>query len=250
MAKDKTILAVGAHPDDVEFKCAGTLSLLRKKGYAVAIATVAKGDCGTAEYSAEEITRIRRSEATASAAVLGARFRCLGEGDLAIDYGTETRRKVTALLREFDPLMVLTHPPVDYMVDHEVTSRLVRDACFAAGVPNFTAPGGHPPIKRIPHLYYFLPAGGTDNLGRTVPPQFLVDITREIEMKKRMLKCHASQRNWLLKHHGVDHYINMMVADAERLGELAGCRYAEGFSQHLGSPYPRDNKLLEVLNGY
>ncbi|MBM4079974.1 MAG: PIG-L family deacetylase [Planctomycetes bacterium] len=247
MARDKTILAIGAHPDDVEFRCAGTLSRLRKKGCKIVIATVANGDCGTAEYSAEEIARIRRGEAMASAAILGAPYRCIGEGDLAIDCDTETRRKVTALVREFHPLIVLTHPLVDYMVDHEVTSRLVRDACFAAGVPNFTAPGGHPPMNRIPHLYYFLPGGGTDNLGRTVPPQFLVDITAEMDVKKRMLKCHASQRNWLLKHHGVDHYINMMAADAERLGRLAGCGCAEGFTQHLGTPYPTDNKLLEIL---
>ena len=72
MTKDKTILAVGAHPDDVEFRCAGTLSRLRKKGYQIVIATVANGDCSTAEYLAEEIARIRRGEATASAAILGA----------------------------------------------------------------------------------------------------------------------------------------------------------------------------------
>jgi len=247
MAKDKTILAVGAHPDDVEFKCAGTLSLLKKKGYSIVIATVAAGDCGSAEYSAEEIMRIRRGEATASAAILGAPYRCVDERDLAIDYDTKTRRKVTALLREFDPIIILTNPLVDYMVDHEVTGRLVRDACFCAGLPNFTVPGNFPATNRIPYLYYFQPAGGTDNLGNPVRMQFLVDVTSEIEVKKKMLMAHASQRNWLLKHHGVDHYVNSMVHDAEELGKQAGCKCAEGFNQHLGHPYPADNKLMEIL---
>jgi LmbE family N-acetylglucosaminyl deacetylase len=249
MAANKTILAVGAHPDDVEFRCAGTLSLLKEKGYAIVIATVAAGDCGSAEYSAEEITRIRRGEATASAAVLGAPYKCVGEGDLAIDYDTQTRRKVTALIRETDPIIVLTHPLVDYMVDHELAGRLVRDACFCAGLPNFTVPGNFSATQRIPHLYYFQPVGGTDNLGNPINVQFLVDITSEIKVKKRMLVCHASQRNWLLKHHGVDHYVNQMLADAEVLGKQAGCKYAEGFTQHLGHPYPSDNKLLAILKG-
>ena len=249
MANDKTILAVGAHPDDVEFKCAGTLSLLKKKGYSIVIATVAAGDCGSAEYSAREIMRIRRAEAVASATILDAPFRCVGERDLAIDYDTATRRKVTALLREFDPVIILTNPLVDYMVDHELTGRLVRDACFCAGLPNFYAPGDFPVTNRIPCLYYFQPTGGTDNLGHPVRMQFLVDITSEIQVKKKMLMCHASQRNWLLKHHGVDHYVNSMVHDAEQLGKEAGCKHAEAFNQHLGHPYPADNKLLEFLRG-
>ncbi len=246
---DNTILAVGAHPDDVEFKCAGTLSMLRKKGCSIVIATVAAGDCGSAEYSADEIMRIRRAEAQASAAILGAPYRCVDERDLAIDYNTATRRKVTALIRDTDPIIILTNPLVDYMVDHEVTGRLVRDACFCAGLPNFVVPGNLKATNRIPHLYYFQPVGGCDNLGNPVNTQFLVDITSEIEVKRKMLMSHASQRNWLLKHHGVDHYVNSMVEDAEKLGKQAGCTYAEGFTQHLGHPYPSDNALLKMLRG-
>ncbi|MHC4632059.1 MAG: PIG-L deacetylase family protein [Planctomycetota bacterium] len=67
---NKIVLSLGAHPDDAEFMCAGTLVLLREKGWQVYIATMAPGDCGTVEYSREEISRIRRAEAAKSASIL------------------------------------------------------------------------------------------------------------------------------------------------------------------------------------
>ncbi|MBI3944906.1 MAG: PIG-L family deacetylase [Armatimonadetes bacterium] len=247
MKDNGRILAVGAHPDDVEFRCAGTLARLQQRGYRIFIATMAPGDCGTAERAPEEIMRVRRGEAAAAAAILGAECFCLDERDLAIDYDTVTRRKVTGLLRHVDPFLVLTHPLADYMVDHEVTGRLVRDACFTAAIPNFGSSGGERHTEGIPYLYYWDPIGGTDYYGDPVPAGFLVDVSETIGVKEKMLACHESQRNWLRRQHGMDEYLDSMRRSGATRGQEMGVAYAEAFRQHRGHPYPEDNVLAKLL---
>jgi len=244
---NRRVLAIGAHPDDVEFKAAGTLSLLRKKGCEITIVTVANGDCGSTEHSAVEIARIRKAEAADSAAVLDGRYFCLDCGDLAISFDIETRRKVTNAIREVDPLIVFTHPHDDYMADHEITSRLVRDACFGAPIPNYGAAGNLPHTSAIPHLFYWDAMEGTDYLGRPQPVHFYVDVTSEIDVKRKMLACHRSQREWLMRQHGLDHYIGSMEQWGRERGKQAGFQFAEAFCQHRGHAYPRDNILAAIL---
>jgi N-acetylglucosamine malate deacetylase 1 len=242
-----SILALFAHPDDAEFTCAGTLALLAARGWRVTIATMTPGDCGSAELSPAAIAAVRRREAIAAATLLGAEYRCLEERDLAIDYDTTSRRKVTALLREVRPRLVLTHPPADYMVDHEVTSRLARDACFTAPMPNFDAPTLAPTTEGIPALYYTDPLGGRDMWHNVAPYGRLVDVTGQMELKRAMLACHRSQRDWLLRQHGMDEYLRAMEEWAAERGALLGVRYAEAFRQHRGHPYPHDDLLAQVL---
>ena len=93
------VLALHAHPDDVEFQCAGTLILLREAVCEVTIATMTPGDCGSAEHDAEAISAIRREEARASAGLIGAEYVCLEFRDLAIFNDDESRRRVTEALR-------------------------------------------------------------------------------------------------------------------------------------------------------
>ena len=169
------ILAIHAHPDDVEFQCAGTLALLAQEGCAITIATMTPGDCGSAEHSAEEIAEIRRGEARASAAILGAEYVCLEFRDLSITIDNVSRGKVCEALRRARPDIVLTAPPVDYMTDHELTSVLVREACFSASVPNYSTRQWSPatPLRGIPHLYYVDSVEGIDPFGRPVKPDFI-----------------------------------------------------------------------------
>jgi LmbE family N-acetylglucosaminyl deacetylase len=244
-----TVLSVMAHPDDAEIICGGTLiRLQREHGWQVHIASMTAGDCGSAEMPAQAISRIRRAEGAAAAARLGGKYHCLEERDLLITYEPSALAKVTRLLREVRPRIVLTHSPADYMLDHEMTSALVRAAAFAAPVPNFLSDQGiGPPLSAIPHLYYGDAIEGKDPLGRDVPPGFFVDITGVIDDKADMLACHASQRGWLLKHHGIDHYIEAMRQWNAGRGKQAGVGYAEGFRQHLGHSYPQDNFLVQLL---
>ena len=155
------------------------------------------------------------------------------------------------LLAEVRPTVVFTHSPDDYHLDHEMTSRVVRAATFAAPIPNFLAGHGGtcPPLDHIPHLYYCDPVEGKDLFGRPIRPGFWVDVTAQMGEKEAMLACHASQRNWLIKHHGVDDYLRAMRDWSAQQGRAAGVAFAEGFRQHLGHSYPQDNPVCELLGG-
>jgi LmbE family N-acetylglucosaminyl deacetylase len=240
-----TILSILAHPDDAEFLCAGTLIRLgREHGFAVHIASMTAGDCGSVEQGPFEISRTRRNEGAAAASLIGATYHCLDERDLLIVYGERTLEKVTRLLRLVQPTIVLTHSPSDYMLDHEVTSTVVRAAAFAAPIPNFLMERRlGPPLPHIPHLYYCDAIEGKDPLGRDVPAGFVIDVSGVIDTKAEMLARHASQREWLLKHHGMDQYIEAMKHWSTRRGQEIDVAHGEGFRQHLGHSYPQDNAL-------
>jgi LmbE family N-acetylglucosaminyl deacetylase len=243
---DKVVLSIGAHPDDAEFMCAGTLALLQQRGWQVHIATMAPGDCGTVQYSREEISRIRKGESAKAAGLIGGQYHCLECGDIFIMYDRPTLLKAIELVRKVRPRIVFTLSPSDYMVDHETASRLAQTACFCCGVVNVATPGAEP-FEPIPYLYYADPVEGKDKLGTEIRPGMIVDISSAIDTKEEMLCCHESQRDWLLKHHGMDEYVNMMRAFAAKRGADIGCKFAEGFRQHLGHAYPQDNLLQKEL---
>jgi LmbE family N-acetylglucosaminyl deacetylase len=243
------VLSILAHPDDAEFLCAGTLiRLVREHGWQAHIASMTPGDCGTSELPAEEISRIRRGEGATSAALIGAHYHCLEERDLLVFYNERALERVIGLMRAVRPRIILTHSPADYMLDHEMTSTLARAAAFAAPVPNCFCDRGHAsPLERIPYLYYCDAVEGKDLLGRSVAPGFAIDVSSVIDTKVAMLAAHASQRDWLLKHHGMDHYVQAMRDWGVQCGEIYGVAYAEGFRQHLGHSYPQDNLLGHLL---
>ena len=149
------VLAFGCHPDDIEFSAAGTLALLAQRGYEIHLATMAGGEVGSPDLRPQDIRARRLQEAAASAAVLGARYHYAGGHDLEIQYCQAQRRQAVRVLREVDPQIVLTHPPTDYLIDHEETHRLVRNAAFIA-------------------------SGQADIFGRPLPMHFGVDVTSDL----------------------------------------------------------------------
>ena len=248
------MLAVGAHPDDVEIMCSGILLMLRQLGCQIHVASLTLGDCGSFEHTNEEVRRIRQREAQRACESLGATYQHLGFNDLCIFNDDASNRRVTALLREVSPEIVFTHSPHDYMADHEVTSSLIRNACFNAPIPNYSTkdltPAKH--IGSVPYLYYAQPTEGVDIFGKEITPQFYVDISEVDQRKKELLACHESQRNWLRQHHGMDEYLDSVSRWNAALGERASLPgrkviSAEGFRQHLGHAYPRNNILKELL---
>jgi LmbE family N-acetylglucosaminyl deacetylase len=245
----RTAIAVLAHPDDAEFLCAGTLVRLKKEhGWTIHLASMTPGDCGSVEYPPEEIARIRRAEGRAAAAAVGAAYHCLEERDLRVSYTEAALEKVVRLLNAVGADAVFTHSPDDYHLDHEQTSKLVRAATFAAPIPNFLHGRHlHPPLAHIPHLFYCDPLEGCDAFGNPIAPGFRIDIGSAIADKARMLECHESQRNWLRKHHGVDNLVESMREWGAARGAAAGVAYAEGFRQHRGHSYPKDNVLADLL---
>jgi len=243
---NKTVLSLGAHPDDAEFFCAGTLALLRQKGWEIHIATMTPGDCGTVQYNREEISRIRRAEAAKAASILDGTYHCLECDDIFILYDRPSLLKAIEVLRKVKPAIVFTTSPSDYMVDHEMASKIAQTACFACGVVNVETPGAEP-FEPIPYLYYMDPAEEKDKFGTEIKAGTIVDITGVMDTKEKMLCCHESQRHWLMTHHGMDEYVNIMKESGEKRGREIKSPFAEGFRQHLGHAYPQDNILKDEL---
>lgn len=243
------VLAFMAHPDDIEFLCAGTLAGLHARGYHIHLATATAGDGGSVELGPEEIARVRLEEARQAAAVLDATYDCLGEKDFQVCYVPPTIQRAVEIVRRARPFLVISHSPADYMLDHEITSQLVRNAAFCASAPNMKTDAlpAATPTPAIPYLYYSSPLEGKDAFGEEVAMDFHVDVSDTIETKAQMLACHASQRQWLLEHHGMDEYLESMRRWSAAEGRQVGVDYAEGFRQHRGHAYPQDNILAELL---
>ena len=249
------MLAFGAHPDDVEISCAGTLRALQGAGCEVYVATMTLGDCGSRELPPDDVRRVRRAEAEAACRILGAGYYYGGSNDFRIFNDDAHNGRTTLVMRLVAPQIVLTHSPGDYMLDHDATSVLVRNACFYASAPNYDA-GGHAGAKAmeaVPHLFYWDVMEGCDMFGKPVAPEFYVDISDVIDLKTEMLAAHESQREWLRAQHGIDEYLDSMRAWSARRGEDASriaCRkiaYAEAFRQHRGHAYPRNSVIEETL---
>jgi len=241
-----TILAIHAHPDDVEHLCAGTLSLLAAQGHVLKIVTATAGECGSSGPDLAETAATRKAEAAAAAAMLGAAYRCADLPDLGVFNDDACRRRITEMVRWAAPDVVITASPVDYHPDHEAVSLLVRDACFAASVPHY-ATGPARPMTTIPHLYFMAPIGGRDREGRWVADDFGVDVSIAFETKGRMLLAHESQHAWVERQHGISDHLASMEAFSRRKGKDFGAEHAEGFRQYRNTPYPRTPRLQELI---
>ncbi len=240
------ILAIHAHPDDIETLGAGTLALLAGLGHTLRIATVTAGDCGSNETPPAETARIRKAEAAAAAALIGADYACGDVPDLCVFNDDPTRRRVTELVRWSRADIVLTASPADYHPDHEAVSLLVRDACFAASVPNY-ATGEAAPLAGVPHLYFMDPIGGRDREGVRIVPDFGVAVASVFDTKRAMLAAHVSQDAWVAKQHDIPDHQASMEAWTRRRGRDFGVEMAEGFRQYRHHPYPRTPLLQDLL---
>jgi LmbE family N-acetylglucosaminyl deacetylase len=242
------ILSIHAHPDDAEILAGGTLALLAKDGHEITIATMTPGDKGSDTLGPEQIAAVRRVEAASAAALIGARYLCAEFRDLEIFNDHASRTRVVELIRQVRPDIVLTSAPSDYLADHEMTSLLVRDALFAAPAPNYRTESKA--IAAIPHLYFMDPIEGLDRDHRAVTPDFIIDVSTVFTVKRDMLATHASQRDWLLRQHGIDDYLISMEAWTRQRGAAAGTDFGEGFRQYCGHPYPQTPLLQNLLGGF
>lgn len=242
----KVALSFLAHPDDAEMLCAGTLIRLAGAGWEVHIASATAGDCGTTKYSSQEISAIRKEEGRRAAAMIGATYHCLEELDGRVTYEKQAIQKTIELFRRIAPGLVFAHARSDYMMDHEMVSLLARGASFMYGAPNVSS-APLIPGSGVPYMYYCDPVEGIDPLGRPVEPTTVIDITAQLEKKTQMLACHASQREWLRAHHGMDEYIDSMRRFSTGRGGLIGTAAAEAFVQHRGHPYPTDDLLAKTF---
>jgi LmbE family N-acetylglucosaminyl deacetylase len=219
------ILAVGAHPDDVEIACAGTLARCLQRGDSVSMIVMCNGNSASTSLGPEELAAIRSRVLKDAAKVLGAETLIeLGLPDFGVWLDREILMKLTDAIRQLRPDAVITHFDADYGSDHNHTLKLVQDATLAASVTGVKTE--HAAIAKIPYLYMMEPVGGYG-----FQPQVYVDVTSTFEIKVRMLECHRSQMEWMSRYGGMDtrEYIE---TSARFRGYQAGVKYAEGFITH------------------
>jgi len=244
------VFAVVAHPDDVEFVMAGTLLRLGQAGYELHTMNLADGCCGSTETDRAETARIRLAESRAAAAALGAELHEPLVHDLEIFYDRPTLARLTSVIREVAPRILLVHSPVDYMEDHTNACRLAVSAAFCRGMPNFPVEPPRDPVDRPVTIYHAQPHGNSTPLGATVRPDIFVDVSDLIDTKRELLAHHASQKEWLDASQGLDSYLDSMCELGREVGSMSGCyEYAEGWRKHLHLGYcdAEDNPLLDAL---
>ncbi len=248
--KGRSVLAVAAHPDDIEFMMAGTLLELKGVGYEVHYLNIADGSCGSHVESAAR-TRVRRArEARAAARILGARHHPSLAEDLGIFYEPRLLRRIAAIVRMVRPSIVLTHSLEDYMEDHTNTARLVTTAVFARGMPNYRTQPRKAAMDGDVTLYHALPHGLRDTMGRRVIPEGFVDVSDVHAAKLSALAAHGSQQEWLTETQGMSSYLADMEAMSREVGRMSRkFALAEGWRRHnpLGFCVPGADPMREAL---
>lgn len=220
------ILAIGAHPDDIETSCGGTLAKYAKMGHKVFTATATNGNIGSATLPMEEIAAIRKEEARRAAAHIGAEYICLDYDDEMFFEDKAARLAFIDLVRYCKADIILTHNPEDYNPDHELTSKIIND--IAVMIPIEKIKTKNPAYDKIPIIAYFEPVNG---LG-FVPTDY-VDITDTMEIKMAMCREHKSQVSWMQDNYkdtmaGKD-FVENYYTIARYRGIQCGVQYAEGF---------------------
>jgi LmbE family N-acetylglucosaminyl deacetylase len=216
------VLAVGAHPDDLEYLCAGTLAKYKRLGHEVAMAVATNGEVGSSTLSKAEIAAVRRKEAEASAAVIGAEFYWLGYPDEFLFNNAPTRLRFIDLVRQSRPDLIICHDPQnDYHPDHTTSGQIIWDIHVMGTVPNIVT--DHPPCAKLPEIIYMDTIGGVNFI-----PNRYVNISDDIESKRKMLDCHKSQDRWMTEMYGMPP-ISMMECFSRMRGFQCGRSFAEGF---------------------
>ncbi len=252
-SKPRRVLAIAAHPDDIEFYMAGTLLLLGQAGFQLHYMTLSSGNCGSMTMSAAETRRVRRAESMRAAKLLGAKYHAALCDDLEIFYDLRTLRRLAAVIRQVDPDIVLTHSPQDYMEDHTNTSRLLVTAAFARGMPNFKTTPARKTVSTDVAVYHAMPHGLVDPLRKPITAELFVDTTSVHATKRKALAAHASQKEWLDATQGMDSYIAAMDEMSRKVGRMSKrFKHAEGWRRHLHLGFSaRDgDPLQEVLRPF
>lgn len=244
------VLAVAAHPDDIEFLMAGTLVRLKDAGCEIHYWNLANGCCGSEKTDRNETAAIRRQESLDACEALGAIFHPPICDDLAIFYDQDTLAKVASKIREIEPNIILTHSLEDYMVDHTNSARLVVTGAFSRGMKNFAVTPPKPATPQSICLYHAQPYSNLTPMRKLVVPDLFIDTESLISEKQRFLSCHKSQKDWLDHSQGLDSYLKTIVQLDAQVGEMSGrFKFAEGWRQHLhlGFGGEEENFLLSEL---
>lgn len=214
------LLAIAAHRDDIELTCGGTLIKAAKQGHRTAIIDLTQGEMGTRGSAS-----IRAAEASKAAEILGVSAReNLNLPDAAIMNDVPTRDLLVKAIRRFKPAVVIAPASEGRHPDHRITSQLVRDACFLAGLAKFASDVPKHRPRKVIHTVSFR---------QDTHPTFVVDISAEFEQKMQAVKCYGSQFEGVTQAGEVmpngDSLFDVLTHYAAYYGTLIRCRYGEPF---------------------
>lgn len=174
------LLAIGAHPDDVELACGGTLALAARRGRETGIIHLTRGEMGTRGTPQQ-----RHREAEAAAEILGASvLEILDCGDGVLATGTAQEEALIELLRRHRPEVVLVPPPHDRHPDHGRAHRLAEAACFYAGLAARAPALGEPWRPGV--TFHYMQHDSFE-------PAFVVDVSEVWEIRQRAVRAYGSQ---------------------------------------------------------
>ncbi|MFH0992299.1 MAG: bacillithiol biosynthesis deacetylase BshB1 [bacterium] len=238
------VLAIGAHPDDIELSCGGTVAKLVRQGHSVALVDLTQGELGT-----RGTKEIRAKEAEAAAQVLGVvTRRNLRIPDGHVDVTKKNLLKLITLIRELRPRILLIPYSVERHPDHVNAHLLAKEAWFYAGLQKLkTRMNGKEQSAHRPHHYYeFMQWHEFD-------PSFIVDISDSFDLKMKAILAHASQfYNPTSKEKETKlsspEFLEMVDVRCRYYGQRIGVRYGEPFITHL-SLGVRDLNHLVVNKG-
>ncbi|MBS0024068.1 MULTISPECIES: PIG-L deacetylase family protein [Microbacterium] len=231
-----SVLAIGAHPDDIEILCGGTMALYAEAGARVTFAIATNGEVGGGDPDPAAIAARRLAEAEASTSQLGAELIWMGFPDEMLFNDRPTREAFIDAYRRARPDVVFVHSTDDYHPDHRIAGQIAIDSRIPAAVPHVRT--RYAALDRIPHLFVMDTLGGI-----AFEPEHLVDITAQQTRKEGLLRLHASQVDWMAQAYGDDY-----IADARRQAEVRATgtewTFVEGFRSVPTYPVTGGPELL------
>jgi len=232
------VLAIAAHPDDVEMTCGGTLVRLKAAGRRFGIVDLTRGEMGTRGTDA-----IRHREAERAAEILGADFReTLDFGDGGLAASREQELALMDVIRRERPRLVLTSFPEDRHPDHARAGRLATDAAFYAGLRKIET---NHPAHRPQQTVYF-------STGYVHEPDFVVDVTAAMDIRRAAIRAFTSQFHQKESQEpqtviSQGSFLDMLDGRARHFGFLIGVEFGEGF---LSKRPPRIDDPVAAFEGF
>ena len=218
------ILAVVSHPDDAELLCAGTLARAHQEGAVIGICVLCQGDKGQPEPPIHNLAEVRQQEMQSAAKLLGADLFFGDNPDGALFDCLDLRRKLTEVMRQFSPTLVLAHSQSDYHADHRAASVITEATTwFSASAGNQT----HSPALKKPPVLWCM-----DTVNMTqFEPHFYIDVSKYVDTKLAMLNCHQSQLQ-RGKDTSFSPLQDLMLQQCAARGAQSGVSSAEAFRNH------------------
>jgi bacillithiol biosynthesis deacetylase BshB1 len=233
------VLAFGAHPDDVELACSGTILKLIAQGKSVGIIDLTLGEMGT-----RGTADTRREEAADASKVLGITIReNLDLGDSSFELNQVNRLKVVEVIRKYKPKLILANAIDDRHIDHPKGAQLVKEAVFLSGLAKIqTRNGGSDQeVHRPSHLFHYIQH-------YHISPDFVIDITPYQESKIKSILAYKTQffnpeSNESETPISSKRFLDFLEGRSREMGESIGVEFGEGFTSHIPLTYDLNNLL-------